>query len=152
MGIAHRSYLEAAAGKTHLVFIPTASMPTVEFKLTDKKGNVLKETRDMHLDTGCNVNLISRKAFNTDFAKLGPDVVVYRIRPFIVSLADGKSHAVTMQLVDNAWLAIGQAFYPVFSLIVDHLTQDYLIGMPFLYMARSNLQQKNLLLGSQRKI
>jgi hypothetical protein len=69
-----------------------------------------------------------------DFAKLGPEAVVCKIRPFTVSLADGKSHAITMQLVDNAWLAIGPAFYPVFFLIVDYLTQDYLIGMPFLYM------------------
>jgi hypothetical protein len=133
MGIAHQSYLQAAAGKTHPVFIPTASMPTVEFRLTDKKGTVLNETREMYLDTGNNVNLISRKALNRDFAKLGPEAVVYKIRPFTVSLADGKSHAITIQLVDNAWLAIGPAFYHVFFLIVD-LTQDYLIGMPVLYM------------------
>jgi hypothetical protein len=110
-------------------------MPTVPFNLTDKSGKVrTTEIRQAHLDTGCNVNLISRKAFQRDGHLLGPDMAVHNIKPFTVQLADGKSESVTLQVAQNACLAIGKAFYPLSFLIVENLTVDYLIGFPFLFM------------------
>jgi hypothetical protein len=129
------TFLQAAAAKSPTIAFPTASMPTVNFNLVDTSGNVLEaETRKAFLDTGCNVNLVSKRAFQANSKSFGPDVKVYNIKPFNVYLADGKSETTTYQVVLNACITIGKAFYPLSFLVVENCTVDFLIGFPFFFM------------------
>ena len=74
-----------------------------------------------------------------DSKSFGPDMKVYNIKPFNVHLADGKSETTTFQVVLNACIAIGKAFYPLSFLVVENCTVDYLIGFPFFFMYDAQL-------------
>lgn len=130
-------YLDAANAQVPTLFLPTASMPTFLFEYHGNANN----KRVGAFDTGCNVNLMSKKAFLRDkhlFAK----AVVKDIKPFRVNLADGRSKTVTMKVVAELKIVIGKSFYLVTFLVVDELTTDFLIGWPFMLQYDVQLKPK----------
>eukprot|EP00884_Botryococcus_braunii_P009959 jgi/Botrbrau1/18965/Bobra.0100s0002.1 len=142
--ITQQSYLQAALAKVPSLFIPAASMPTVGFQLMDKSGAVMPNAfRAAYLDTGCNVNLMSRRAFARDGGCMGSEAVLHKIKPFHIQLAHGKSGTITVESISKARIVIGKAFYTMDFLIVENLTTDYLIGFSFMFMYNLQIKPAN---------
>lgn len=134
-------FIDAAIAQVATVTQPTASMPAFKYGVMSKQGKLLPNvTRVAYFDTGCNVNLMSRRALERDIDFLGPDAKVVNIKPFNVNLADGKTQTLTITAVQDVRMVIGKGWYLASFLVVDNLATDCLIGMPF--MLRYDVQIK----------
>eukprot|EP00884_Botryococcus_braunii_P000502 jgi/Botrbrau1/10452/Bobra.0133s0059.1 len=132
-------FAEVAINQVPTIFIPTASMP--EFKFAFMKPAVSKDTkptqfstmavRTGHFDTGCSVNLMSAKAYAAN-QHLFSSTQIKGIRPFRINMADGRSHTMTMRVVEDVIMCMDKAFYISTFLIIDNLAIDYLIGWAFM--------------------
>ena len=86
--------------------------------------------RTGHFDTGCNVNLMSAKAFAADQHLFTH--TIKKIKPFRVNMADGRSHTMTVRALDNVIFCMDKAYYVATFLVIDNLAIDYLIGWAFM--------------------
>jgi hypothetical protein len=123
-----KGYLAAAVAQVDLISQHTATVPY--FTWAFKAPGTPPASRTASLDTGCNVNLISHRAFARDFALMGPRAKTHTIKPFRVGLADGKASTHTCTAVQNAEFVLGDAAYDASFLVIRDLAQDYKIGMP----------------------
>lgn len=146
-----QSYANAAAAKVEVVIQHTATMPTFRFGFIKQSGEPLyPNSRTAHLDTGCNCNLMSKRALVRDKRFLGPSARIIKIRPFKVGLADGKAHTLTCLAVQDVSMLIRDAKYRANFLVVENLAQDYLLGMPWIitYDAQILAQNSKMMLGA----
>ena len=132
-------FAKVAINQVPTIFIPTASMP--EFKFAFMRPAISKDSkptqfspmaiRTGHFDTGCNVNLMSARAYAAN-QHLFSSEQIKGIRPFRINMADGRSHTMTMRVVEGVVMSMDKAFYISTFLIIDNLAIDYLIGWAFM--------------------
>ncbi len=139
------SYLQAASVNTATIQHPSATMPTITIGFMGKDGAPMDFTRQAHLNTGCNCNLMSKHALQRDLKFLGPNAVVKNIKPFPISMADGMCQSVCSQILTGGKIVVGHATYEMSCLIVDKLAVDYLIGMAWQLMYDLQLKPKQSL-------
>jgi hypothetical protein len=142
-----KGYLEAAVAQVSVISQHTASMPSCTWSFRTP-GEPLT-SRTASLDTGCNVNLMSYRAFVRDFGLMGPRAKTYSIKPFRVGLADGKASTHTCTAVQNAEFILVDAVYDASFLVIRDLAQDYIMGMPWLirYNVRIFSEDSNFAIG-----
>lgn len=100
--VSQGSYLQAANVDSSTLEHPTASMPStpITFLGSDDKPG-FNEKRQAYLDTGCNCNLMSRRAVERDLKFLGPNAIVKNIKPFSVSVAVGQIKSYCLQVLHD---------------------------------------------------
>jgi hypothetical protein len=125
-----KGYLEAAIAQVSVISQHTATMPSCTWSFRTPGKPLVSRTAS--LDTGCNVNLMSHRAFVRDFGLMGPRVRRFSIKPFTVGLADGKASTHTCTAVQDAEFILGDAVYDASFLVIRDLAQNYIIGMPWL--------------------
>eukprot|EP00884_Botryococcus_braunii_P005280 jgi/Botrbrau1/14753/Bobra.0103s0003.1 len=131
-------FAQVATNQVPTIFIPTASMPAFKFAFLKPAENGAKvpsqfspmALRMGHFDTGCNVNLMSAKAFAADQHLFTH--TIKKIKPFRVNMADGRSHTMTVRALDNVIFCMDKAYYVATFLVIDNLAIDYLIAWAFM--------------------
>ena len=144
----HDDFAQVAVNQVPTIFIPTASMPAFKFAFLKSPGSgagppqhfTPMAIRTGHFDTGCNVNLMSAKAFASDHQFFTH--AIKKIKPFRVNMADGRSHTMTVRALDNVVFCLDKAYYVATFLVIDNLAIDYLIGWAF--MLQYDVQLKPL--------
>ena len=121
-------------------------MPSINISFLGKDGAPLDTHRQVHLDTGCNCNLMSKHALERDLKLLGHRVTVRNIKPFSISMADGVCKSMCSQVMEHGRIVIGNATYELSCLVVDKLAVDYLMGFAFQLTYDFQLKPKNALL------
>lgn len=128
--VAEQVNIPLAAAMTPGKFIThaTASMPALELSFIGST-----EVRKAHLDTGCNINLVSTKAFLRDKHLYGDKCSVNKVQPFVIKFADGRTTSASHVAVDSACVVIGDAAYEVDLIVMDNLSTDYLFGFAWMF-------------------
>jgi hypothetical protein len=108
------------------IFHKTASMPAFQFSFLEST-----DERIGHLDTGCNINIVSYKAMMRDKGKYGENCKISKVRPFTVQFADGRTTSAAFYAVEEAIVVVGAAKYEVDFIVMENLSTEYLFGFPW---------------------
>lgn len=112
----------------------TTTMPCVQLHVgTNEQGTGPAVVRSACLDTGCNLNLISRRAMESDIHLFGDDVTLHKIKPFTIQFADGRSTTDSHYAIEKAQVVLGTCSYEVNFIVMENLTTDYMLGFPFMW-------------------
>lgn len=103
----------------------TTTMPCVQLHVgTNEQGTGPAVVRSACLDTGCNLNLISRRAMESDIHLFGDDVTLHKIKPFTIQFADGRSTTDSHYAIEKAQVVLGTCSYEVNFIVMENLTTD----------------------------
>jgi hypothetical protein len=126
--------LAAATTPAQIVPHATATMPCVQFGFNlEHIHNAPNIVRTAHLDTGCNINLVSLRAMLRDKNWYGPNTVIHKVKPFNIQFADGRTTSSAHAVAQNARITIGPATYEVNFIVMENLSTEYMLGFPFMY-------------------
>ena len=127
------TYRQAALSPVNNASTMLASMPSFDFGFVDSQDNPIHvKARTGHLDTGSNISMVSKAAFEADRHLYGPAARLVKIKPFPIELADGDSHAYVHEILKDAVICVGHAKYDLDLLIAPVLAVDYLFGNNFI--------------------
>jgi hypothetical protein len=104
----------------------TASMPAFAFSFLGRP-----DERIGHLDTGCNINIVSYRAMARDRSSYGEKCKISKVRPFTVQFADGRTTSAAYYAVEDAVVVVGAAKYEVDFVVMENLSTEYLFGFPW---------------------
>jgi hypothetical protein len=126
----------------------TATMPALSFTFENHK-----EERIAHLDTGCNISIVSTRAMLRDRNMYGDACRISRVRPFTIQFADGRTTSAAHLAVQDAMVIIGKCKYQVDLIVMENLSTEYLFGFPWFvtYDAQIKPFDRKVSIGVEKK-
>ncbi len=135
---APRSYRDATSG-THTSYM--ATMPTIKVGISSSHPFSDDLQRIAHIDTGANLCLVSRSAYERDFFGLLEFGDLIPLHGHTVCMANGAPVEIA-EMVQGARLVIGRAFYEVDLYIIPDCAHDYILSMGFMVTYGASLDMR----------